>query len=120
MDLAQSMAACAAERALTEDWESHPVFGISVSKDKWALCYQDNQNKLKAMLKDTEFSMPEESVKEMQPARSKTWWIVVCIIAFALGHWMGFCYGHLRGMYDVSVAHGLVDKGMTFEQYYKR
>lgn len=50
MDWASSMAACAAERALTRDWEKHPMFGIGVDKDKWAIGYQSAEAKLKEIL----------------------------------------------------------------------
>jgi hypothetical protein len=50
MDLAMDMAACSSERATTRDWEEHPMFGIEVDKDKWAVAYQDTAKKLKEVL----------------------------------------------------------------------
>lgn len=37
---AKALAAIVAERALTKDWKEHPLFGIAVDTDRWALEYQ--------------------------------------------------------------------------------
>lgn len=49
---AGNMAAIAAERALSGEWEEHPMFGIASTscKDKWAVMYQEEQERLIATM----------------------------------------------------------------------
>src|SRR5208282_529231 len=56
LDWAMHMAVCASERALEINfwgrpiWKNHPMFGIRVATDKWAIAYQDAEARLRAML----------------------------------------------------------------------
>jgi hypothetical protein len=47
---AQNLARIAAERATTRDWTEHPMFGIAVDTDKWAVAYQEELRELKQLL----------------------------------------------------------------------
>jgi len=47
---AKNLARFAAERAMTKDWEEHPMFGICVDPDKWAMEYQRELRELAAIL----------------------------------------------------------------------
>jgi len=48
--IALNMSRIAAERAVDGDWQEHPMFGIEVDSDKWALAYQEENRKLKEIL----------------------------------------------------------------------
>ena len=50
--MASDLAAIAAERALSKDWQQHPMFGIVVDKDKWALMYQEHVQRLDKALRE--------------------------------------------------------------------
>ena len=43
---AKNLARIAAERATTNDWTEHPMFGIAVDTDRWALEYQKELREL--------------------------------------------------------------------------
>jgi hypothetical protein len=45
------MAACIAERALQRGvWLHHPMFGIAVAQDRWALAFQECRENLRQLL----------------------------------------------------------------------
>ena len=50
------LAACAVERALSGDWEKHPMFGIlsDESTDKWAIAYKGKYFELLRSRKEVE------------------------------------------------------------------
>jgi hypothetical protein len=50
LDYAKAMSSCAAERACSRDWKDHPMRGIEVCKDKWAVAYQEALQDLKLFL----------------------------------------------------------------------
>ncbi len=47
---AQGLAHIAAARALSRDWTEHPMRGIAVDTDQWALAYQAKLLELKSLL----------------------------------------------------------------------
>lgn len=48
---AQELAHIAVARATqTRDWTEHPMFGIAVDTDQWALAYQAKLNELRGLL----------------------------------------------------------------------
>ena len=52
--IASDIAACAAARALSRDWQEHPMFGINVDKDRWAISFQESCAHLDHMLHQIE------------------------------------------------------------------
>lgn len=50
MPTVRNLAAIAAERAMSHDWEVHPMFGIEVHGDAWAAMYQDQMTLLQTAL----------------------------------------------------------------------
>lgn len=50
LEKAQNLARFAVERANAKDWTEHPMFGIAVDKDKWAVKYQKELDELANIL----------------------------------------------------------------------
>lgn len=50
LEKAVRLARFAAERGTTNQWVEHPMFGIGVDTDKWALAYQKELGELKQLL----------------------------------------------------------------------
>lgn len=50
---ALNLAKFSAERAMGEDWQEHPMHGIAVDTDKWAIEYQKELRELKQLLNIT-------------------------------------------------------------------
>lgn len=52
--LASDLAAIASERALTNDWDDNPMYGIAVDDDQWALKYQEQLYLIDLALRNAE------------------------------------------------------------------
>ena len=50
MPIVRNLTAIAAERALGDEWEEHPMFGIEVDGDAWAAKYQEQMTQLQTAL----------------------------------------------------------------------
>lgn len=50
MPIVRNLTAIAAERALGQEWERHPMFGIEVGSDSWATKYQEQMGQLQEAL----------------------------------------------------------------------
>lgn len=62
---AHELAHIAVARATqTRDWTEHPMFGIAVDKDQWALAYQAKMEELKRLLTP---NAPHERAAEGRP-----------------------------------------------------